>query len=273
MSDHLVDRDYLTRVQYASEDNLAARQAIYAYRRPPARTAPWALDLVRMRGDERVLDVGCGNGLYLAELERRGHRGHVFGADLSAGMLEAARSRAGAELLLGDAQALPFTDDSFDRVLAMHMLYHVPDRDLAVSEMARVLRPRGAAVVVTNSAHHLEELNALVEAALPESPSVRAYLRFSAESGASELDAHFASVVRHDDRAELVVTDAQAVVDYAGSGWTIAAAPRERRAEVLHEVERRVLDRIAADGAFRIRVEVGCFVCRAPRPSGDVAAQ
>ena len=90
MTDHLVDREYLSGVQYASEANLAARQAIYRYRQPPARSAPWALDLVPLRGDERVLDVGCGNGLYLAELERRAHEGDVFGIDLSVGILDAA---------------------------------------------------------------------------------------------------------------------------------------------------------------------------------------
>jgi ubiquinone/menaquinone biosynthesis C-methylase UbiE len=263
VTDRVVDRDYLTGVQYASEDNLAARQAIYRYRAPPARTAPWALDLVPMRGDERVLDIGCGNGLFLEELERRGHEGSVFGGDLSVGMLRAARTRSSATLLLADAQALPFRDNTFDHVLAMHMLYHVPDRALAVSEMARVLRPEGAAFVLTNSVHHLEELNALLVAA-SGLPVGRAYMRFSAESGAPELKAHFRSVERHDARAQLVVTEAQAVVDYAASGWTIGAAPAEQRAELLREVERRALERITTDGAFRIRVEVACFVCRIP---------
>ena len=83
MTDRVADGEYLRRVQYATEANLAARQAIYSYRQPPARSAPWALDLAPLRGDERVLDIGCGNGLYLAELERRAHGGDVFGIDLS----------------------------------------------------------------------------------------------------------------------------------------------------------------------------------------------
>jgi ubiquinone/menaquinone biosynthesis C-methylase UbiE len=272
VTDRIVDRDYLTGVQYASEGNLAARQAIYKYREPPARSAPWALDLAPMREDERVLDIGCGNGLYLAELERRAHEGELCGMDLSAGMLDAARSRSQAALVVGDAQALPFAGRAFDRVLAMHMLYHVPDRDLAVSEIVRVLRPGGTALVLTNSTRHLEELNALLDTTDGVRPFARAYTRFSAESGASELEAHFASVERHDARAELVVTDAQAVVDYAASGWALGVAPDKERAEILRAVERRTLERIEADGAFRIRVEVACFVCRAPTdlsPRGD----
>jgi ubiquinone/menaquinone biosynthesis C-methylase UbiE len=269
VTDRIVDRGYLTGVQYASEANLAARQAIYRYRQPPARTAPWALDLATMRGDERLLDIGCGNGLYLAELEGRRHAGATFGIDLSAGMLDAARSRSNAAVLVGDAQALPFAGGSFDRVLAMHMLYHVPNRDLAVAEIARVLAPGGTALVLTNSVHHLEELNALFDAVSGDGPSVRAYLRFSAELGASELECHFASVDRHDARAELVVTDEQAVVAYAASGWTLADTRDGARAQLLAEIERRTRERIAVDGAFRIRVEVACFVCRTRSGTGS----
>jgi hypothetical protein len=68
-------------------------------------------------------------------------------------------------------------------------------------------------------------------------------------------------VERHDTRAELVVTDAQAVVDYAASGWALADRLDGERVEMLREVERRTLEHIASDGAFRIRVEVACFVC------------
>src|SRR5437870_10163056 len=85
---------------------------------------------------ESVLDVGCGNGRYLGALLGRGHRGRLCGADLSPGMLRSARANVGAApLLVVDAQALPFGDDSFDVTLAMHMLYHVPDRSVAIAEL------------------------------------------------------------------------------------------------------------------------------------------
>src|SRR5215831_8272720 len=127
MSDRVVDRDYLTGVQYASDANLAARQSIYRFLQPPIRVVPWAIDLADLRGDERVLDVGCGNGLYLGELAARRHRGPVVAVDLSPGMLDAARRRSPTALVVGDAQHLPFGDGALDCVLAMHMLYHVPD--------------------------------------------------------------------------------------------------------------------------------------------------
>jgi ubiquinone/menaquinone biosynthesis C-methylase UbiE len=266
MSDRLVDRQYLTGVQYASDRNLSARQAIYRFQQPLIRSSAWALDLVPLGGDERILDAGCGNGLHLAELTRRGHRGPVCGMDLSNGMLPAARARTDAALLVGDAQRLPFVDASFDCALAMHMLYHVPDRDLAISEFRRVLRSDGVALALTNSHRHLEELNDLVGAVLFElngtDPArLRAYLRFSSESGEPELRRHFASVVRRDVESTLVVTDVDAIVAYVASMGSIAEASAAG-APILREVEARTRAVIERDGAFRIRTEVGCFVCK-----------
>jgi trans-aconitate methyltransferase len=87
------DRSYLTAVQYRTDANLAARQGIYAYQRPRLDLPAAVLGLARLRGEETVADVGCGNGAYLAELAGRGHAGPVLGMDLSAGMVSAARSR------------------------------------------------------------------------------------------------------------------------------------------------------------------------------------
>lgn len=268
MTDRLVDRRYLTGVQYASDANLSSRQAIYRFQQPPIRTSAWSLDLAGLRGDERVLDIGCGNGLHLAELARRAHRGEVHGMDLSPGMLDAARLHVpSASLLVGDAQHLPFVDGSFDLVLAMHMLYHVPDRALALSEIRRALRPGGIALALTNSHRHLEELNRLIGAVLhdlmgAERTMPRAYLRFSSESGDAELQHHFASVERHDARRELVVTEVEPIVAYVASMGSVATPVGDDPGPVLREVERRARAVIEADGAFRIRTDVGCFVCR-----------
>ena len=263
MTDRFVDRQYLAGVQYASDANLSSRQALYRFQHPPVRNPVWALDLADLRGDECVLDVGCGNGVHLAELGRRAHRGSVFGMDLSPGMLSAAGSRSRASLLVGDAERLPFGAQSLDRVLAMHMLYHVPDRDRAIAEVRRVLRGSGTALFTTNSRRHLEELNDMIASVLTdlgvtETSSGRAYFGFSSETGDAELRRHFTSVARHDVRSELVVTDVRAIVEYVATmSWVVEAAR-----PVLREVERRSRAVIEAEGAFRIRTDVGGFVCR-----------
>jgi ubiquinone/menaquinone biosynthesis C-methylase UbiE len=98
----------------------------------------------------RVLDVGCGDGVYAVELSQKG--GKVFGLDRSLPMLAAARTRAissgaGVRLCQGAAQSLPFRDASFDLVLAVTALCWIPEPVVALKEMNRVLRPGGAVII------------------------------------------------------------------------------------------------------------------------------
>lgn len=90
-----------------------------------------------------VLEVGCGTGLLLHEVNRRARR--AVGVDLSPGMLEGARRR-GLDVHEGSATALPFADGSFDVAYSFKVLAHVPDLGKAFAEMARVVRPGGHVV-------------------------------------------------------------------------------------------------------------------------------
>jgi ubiquinone/menaquinone biosynthesis C-methylase UbiE len=97
-----------------------------------------------------VLDVGCGDGALAATLSRRGAR--VTGLDPDPRMLDAARARAEAKsldltLVPGRAEALPFAEEIFDRVVAVTVLCFIPEADRAIAEMTRVLRPRGRLVI------------------------------------------------------------------------------------------------------------------------------
>jgi SAM-dependent methyltransferase len=254
------DAHYVREVQYRTDDNLRARQSIYVYQQPIVDLHNLSLDLAQLSGDEFVLDIGCGNGAYLATLARRRHRGFVAGIDLSPGMLDAARTRSSAPLTIGDAQALPVRDASFDVVLAMHMLYHASDRALAISELRRVMRDDGVTLVVTNSDEHLREIHDIVRAAAGVSlPSN--VLTFRLENGEAELRASFSTVERHDMPSELVVTEVEPVVDYVNSMQAFVTSGD--LGPVLDELRRRVAEVIERDGAFRVHTHAGCFVCRA----------
>ena len=101
---------------------------------------------------ERILDIGCGPGFYVAELcGRVGTTGHVAGVDLSAPMLALAAKRVAGhdnvELAEAPATALPFADGSFDAVVSVQVLEYVADLAGALGEFHRVVRPGGRVVV------------------------------------------------------------------------------------------------------------------------------
>jgi len=104
------------------------------------------LDWLALPNGLRCLDVGCGNGAFTEVLIARGIDAGVVGIDPSDGQIAFARERRGAkaaEFRVGDAQALPFENDSFDAALMALVISFVPDPARAVAEMARVARPGG----------------------------------------------------------------------------------------------------------------------------------
>ncbi len=178
----------LVRREYATDAGLAGRIAAYRFATgPDAREA--AFQAVAEFSPRRVLEVGCGQGA-TAERIQRELGAAVVAIDQSGHMVGLTRER-GVDARVGDVQALPFGDGEFDLVLAAWMLYHVPDVELALDEIERVLRPGGRLVAVTNAREHLQELAELLGVERPEAP-------FHADDGERRLQRRFARVERRD---------------------------------------------------------------------------
>jgi SAM-dependent methyltransferase len=203
-----LDDPATVKAQYAREDNLRARQRLYdEVSGPHAPDVLWQT-LVEWN-PRRVLEVGGGPG-ELSERMQKELGADVSFLDISPRMVELARER-GVEAIVGDVQKLPFEDGMFDTVVAAWMLYHVPDIDRGLSEIARVLRPGGALVAVTTSVLHLSELRELV--AYPDGH----YETFNRENGEGFLRRHFAQIERLDLETEVTVRERQKLVDYQQS--------------------------------------------------------
>lgn len=102
---------------------------------------------------ERIADLGCGPGYLTAALaDAVGPKGLVHGIDLGPAMVAIAErrcaGRANCRIEAGDARVLPFPEEAFDALASIQVLEHIDRVETALSEMARVLRPAGRAVVM-----------------------------------------------------------------------------------------------------------------------------
>ena len=120
--------------------------------------APWMADALDYAGAAGldVLDVGCGQGIDLAAYALAG--AHPTGVDLTPRHVELANAHLAAlelegDAVVGDAEQLPFPDESFDRVSSNGVLHHTPDLPAALREIHRVLRPGGEARVIVYNRH------------------------------------------------------------------------------------------------------------------------
>jgi SAM-dependent methyltransferase len=208
---------------YATEDGLLARRSIYE-----DVEGPNAVDLtfaaIAEARPRRMLEVGGGPGELAARVQAELGCDVAF-VDISPRMVELARAR-GIDAELGDAQALRFRAGTFDCAVAAWMLYHVPDLDRALGELARVLRPRGRLVAVTNSELHLAEARALAGV------DMRGQVAFSRENGDEALRRHFAEVERRDVDAWVTFPDHHAVRAYIRSMVTM-----RHRADLVPEFD------------------------------------
>jgi SAM-dependent methyltransferase len=151
------------------------------------------LDKIPWRGDERVLDVGCGLGLFLIGAAKRLATGRAIGidkwqaADLSgnkpAGTLDNAMIEGVAdrvEVHTGDARELPFDDAWFDVVLSSGVIHNIPkarERETAIREIARVLRP-GGRVLIVDVRHTTHYARTLRDAGLSDARNVQGFLSY-----------------------------------------------------------------------------------------------
>lgn len=217
----------IVRQQYATDEKLRIRQEIHErYSFPQVHFAEWALNCIKWRGDEKLLDVGCGPGVYYQKLRQKFPEGIDYhGVDTSIGMLSKhpAKSR---NLALASAEDLPYLDHSFDVVMANHMLYHVANVEAAIAEFKRVLKPGGTLMVATNSIDSMPEMQVLMRRAIvlltrhpastvrPPEPTSN---RFALENGTRALSREFYAVVRHDLPSKLIFKQVDPAIAYLES--------------------------------------------------------
>lgn len=244
--------------QYRTDANLRARIDLHQrFSTAKEDWHRWLFDRVAPPAGARILEVGCGPAEFWKQnLDRIDPSWELTLTDLSPGMLEAARAVLGdrAEYRVADAQELPFADQSFDVVLASHMLYHVPDRPKAFGEIQRVLAPGGVFHAATNGNGHLQELGDLTADWLAFDRHVKA---FGLESGPPQLEPFFVDLHVERVDAELRITEVEPVLAY------LRSSERYDGRDIADE-QAAVEAAIARDGVFRVATTAGVICCHNP---------
>ena len=128
-----------------------------------------ALRRVSLEPGQRVLDIGCGVGTFLRLVAGRGAR--AFGLDASQTLLDLAHTRLPeAELQLGDMEALPYEDDTFDLVTGFSSFFFANDIVAALREAGRVAKPGAPVVIQVWGSHERNDLEAMKQIARPFMP-------------------------------------------------------------------------------------------------------
>lgn len=264
----------IVKVQYNSDKNLNARQAFhnecsinkYGW-------TNWIFDQYNFKPNSKVIEFGCGNGSIWFENKNRIPKDiNVILTDFSEGMLNSAKNKLSdvkeiVNYSVMDIQNIECEDNYFDVVIANHMLYHVPNRELAISEIARVLKSDGTFYATTNGANNMKGLKDLVTKFDSQSNYKMFSItkEFGLENGEEQLKKHFNSIEKVIYEDSLHITNPKPLVDYILSleGHTnINTIMTEKK---VTDFYRYLEDIISKDGSIDIPKSSGMFIAKNPK--------
>lgn len=215
--------------QYQDATNLTARIKLHdLYSTNKNDWFLWLFDQYEIEKGSSLLELGCGDGTFWAKNETRiPLHWNVTLSDFSSGMVADAKKNLmnipQIQFEQINIENIPYPESSFDIVIAHFMLYHVPDRNQALQEIRRVLKPGGKLYAATIGETHLEEFGELVSefnSNLVYSSASEHAKKFGLENGAEQLAPYFSSVELKQFPDSLKIPSVQPIIDYLLSTHT-----------------------------------------------------
>jgi SAM-dependent methyltransferase len=227
---------------------------------------------MQLAGDEAVLDIGCGPGVFLSYLREHGHRGHLAGLDQSEAMIAAARERDPAiDWIVGDATQLLVVEGEYDWVVARHVFQFIDDLEACLRAIGDLVGPDGALLAMTNSRRPWPMMWDLLQDALSAhgiTTSDHMVRDFSIETAPTALGTVFGQVDEVILDNAFIFTTPEPIATYLGTLLPSIDEAREpeMRAALVTWMEREAAHRLnAMGGIWRDSKAVGLYVCRKPR--------
>ena len=252
-------------LQYADDKNFTIRGLLHAkYSTSKQDMYSWLFDQYSFSEHYSILELGCGNGAqWEKNIERLPYGCSLSLTDISEGMIDIvtekyALTNTNVTCEKMDIQAIKFENESFDIVMANHMLYHVPDLEKALSEVCRVLKTGGVfyATTLGNNGMALYIHNAL-KIFDPETTAFLERYAFSLQNGRDILSHHFTNVKRIDFADSLAITSTQDLMNWIASTMFDA----ELSTDTLKSLTDYFEAIRARDGVINVPKEIGLFIC------------
>jgi ubiquinone/menaquinone biosynthesis C-methylase UbiE len=239
------DPKYLQTEQYRDSSNLDARVELHrSFSTNSYGWFTWIFDtLETLPRRARVLELGCGPGYMWKECVDRIPPGwRITLSDLSDGMVDAAWRNL---VVTGrafkfeqiDAHSISYPDETFDVVIANHMLFHLQDRPKGLSEIKRVLKPDGTLIATTVGNGHLAEIISWLEEVSPETDIEPFANPFTLDNGLEQLKPFFSQIetLRYDD--DLRVTEVEQLMAFIQSTYRAKELPDSTLTKLRQKLE------------------------------------
>ena len=217
-----INKDYLKEKQYKKSNYLEARIAIHNFGSEQESLHGWVFRHLQITKPVKVLDVGCGTGIFWQENVAKLPAGSIVVlTDFSQGMVDKARQNVkgnNVSFEVADIENLKYADESFDIVMAHHVVYHAENKDKALKELRRVVKKDGFVTVTSNSERHMFNVYEIGKSLDHNFPTDRIIDSFTEEVADGMLLRYFSQVQKLVSEDLLKVTDMQILLDYVRTG-------------------------------------------------------
>ena len=262
---HLTGMEKSMKNQYQNATNIAARIKLHSlYSINKEGWFPWIYSQCHLQSGMNVLELGCGDGaLWKQNISLLPQNIHLTLSDISDGMLRDARRALGARdsrfsFAAFDCEKIPAPSESYDLVIANHVLFYCDNLENVCKEVRRVLKPGGRFLCSTYGNSHMKEISQLVSQ-FDERIVLSAnklYEKFGRENGAQVLEPWFSRVEWISYKDGLLVSDPEPLISYI-----LSCHGNQNQYLLDHYKEFRSFVKKKTEKGFHITKDAGIFIC------------